>query len=592
MLFVVLTAASSIEGSSSGKHNQAAAGCTCHYNGGGITATHDFPSTYNPGQTYNINIGLSGGTQAFVGGFSLQVNKGTLSNPGSLVKIQSGSSATHTNSGSLYWALDWTAPSSGSGTVSMNLAVLQGDGNNQNSGDAWDQESASIAEYIQPNTLPIASDLTLSPNGNVGVDQSLTLSYTYTDGDGDPESNSQIRWFVDGNLQIAFNDLLTIPSSATTVGETWTAKVTPNDGKDLGLTKDCPDSANIIDIDSDGDGTFDLDDDFPNDSSEQSDSDGDGVGDNADVFPNDASETMDSDGDNVGDNADVFPNDSSETMDSDGDMVGDNADAFPNDSSEQSDSDGDGVGDNADVFPNDSSETMDSDGDMVGDNADAFPNDANETMDSDGDMVGDNADAFPNDASETMDSDGDMVGDNADAFPNDANETMDSDGDMVGDNGDVFPNDANETMDSDGDGVGDNGDAFPNDASETMDSDGDGVGDNRQLASEEKAAQQQLMIIVAIATLLVGGAVAGILLMRKKENVVDSEKGFNQNVMSGQFQPVGAGVQQAIAQPVVAQPAVVESAVVQQWSDEAGNTWRTMDNGTTLWWNGTDWQQV
>ena len=163
---------------------------------------------------------------------------------------------------------------------------------------------------------------------------------------------------------------------------------------------------------------------------------------------------------------------------------------------------------------------------------------------------------------------------------------------MVGDNGDVFPNDANETMDSDGDGVGDNGDAFPNDASETMDSDGDGVGDNRQLASEEKAAQQQLMIIVAIATLLVGGAVAGILLMRKKENVVDSEKGFNQNVMSGQFQPVGAGVQQAIAQPVVAQPAVVESAVVQQWSDEAGNTWRTMDNGTTLWWNGTDWQQV
>ena len=27
------------------------------------------------------------------------------------------------------------------------------------------------------------------------------------------------------------------------------------------------------------------------------------------------------------------------------------------------------------------------------------------------------------------------------------------------------------------------------------------------------------------------------------------------------------------------------------WTDEIGNTWRSMDNGTTLWWNGTDWQQ-
>ena len=27
------------------------------------------------------------------------------------------------------------------------------------------------------------------------------------------------------------------------------------------------------------------------------------------------------------------------------------------------------------------------------------------------------------------------------------------------------------------------------------------------------------------------------------------------------------------------------------WTDEGGNTWRKMDNGTTLWWNGTDWQQ-
>ena len=37
---------------------------------------------------------------------------------------------------------------------------------------------------------------------------------------------------------------------------------------------------------------------------------------------------------------------------------------------------------------------------------------------------------------------------------------------------------------------------------------------------------------------------------------------------------------------------IVEPTVIQQWTDEAGHTWRKMDNGATLWWNGTDWQQT
>ena len=27
-------------------------------------------------------------------------------------------------------------------------------------------------------------------------------------------------------------------------------------------------------------------------------------------------------------------------------------------------------------------------------------------------------------------------------------------------------------------------------------------------------------------------------------------------------------------------------------NNEAGHTWRSMDDGTIMWWNGTDWQQV
>jgi cyclophilin family peptidyl-prolyl cis-trans isomerase len=112
-------------------------------------------------------------------------------------------------------------------------------------------------------------------------------------------------------------------------------------------------SAYPFDLDSDGDGVIDDDDEFPNDENETTDSDGDGVGDNADTFPEDENETADSDGDGVGDNADDFPDDENETTDSDGDGVGNNSDAFPEDANETADSDGDGVGDNADIKPED-----------------------------------------------------------------------------------------------------------------------------------------------------------------------------------------------------------------------------------------------
>jgi len=57
--------------------------------------------------------------------------------------------------------------------------------------------------------------------------------------------------------------------------------------------------------DTDGDGVIDENDAFPNDPTEWDDSDGDGVGDNADAFPNDPDETVDTDGDGTGNNADL-----------------------------------------------------------------------------------------------------------------------------------------------------------------------------------------------------------------------------------------------------------------------------------------------
>ena len=443
----------------------------------------------------------------------------------------------------------------------------------------------------------------------------------------------------------------TLDSDGDTVGDN--ADAFPNDATEtvdsdsdgVGDNSDVFPNDATETVDSDSDGVGDNSDAFPNDASETLDTDGDTVGDNADAFPDDASETLDTDMDGVGDNSDAFPNDASETLDTDMDGVGDNADAFPLNDQETVDTDGDGTGDNSDsdddddgtldvndAFPFNSSETTDSDSDGIGDNADtdddgdgildtddaSHPSnigkddtDGDQVIDDvdpddDGDDVIDTVDAFPKDKNESMDSDGDGVGDNADAFDNDPTETVDTDGDMVGDNSDLYPNDPTESADTDDDGVADNADAFPNDASETKDSDGNGVGDIEQQASEDKAKQTKIILIVVLV--LISGAVATVLFMRKGREgtvkdfsasqdvannlVVDDPSSISQQPMMEQptiVQPVVQPVVEPVAQPV-AQP-IPEPTVLQQWTDEAGYTWRSMSDGSMTWWTGTEWQK-
>ena len=48
---------------------------------------------------------------------------------------------------------------------------------------------------------------------------------------------------------------------------------------------------------------------------------------------------------------------------------------------------------------------------------------------------------------------------------------------------------------------------------------------------------------------------------------------------------------QAVAQTQASQAAVQLPEVLQQWTDDSGYTWRRMSDGSTMWWNGTDWQK-
>jgi len=83
------------------------------------------------------------------------------------------------------------------------------------------------------NNPPNALNLIIQPT-NPNIEDDLIGSYSYSDPDGDPESGTEIRWYRNGALQGSFNDVLTVPSSATGVGDSWYFTVKPSDGVDYG----------------------------------------------------------------------------------------------------------------------------------------------------------------------------------------------------------------------------------------------------------------------------------------------------------------------------------------------------------------------
>ncbi|MDB4456223.1 thrombospondin type 3 repeat-containing protein [bacterium] len=110
---------------------------------------------------------------------------------------------------------------------------------------------------------------------------------------------------------------------------------------DLGGTTEQVVSITITAPDSDGDGTYDFQDNCPSVSNaDQANLDGDAFGDACD---------SDIDGDGTDNAFDAFPNDATESADSDADNVGDNSDNCINDANaDQANLDGDALGDTCD----------------------------------------------------------------------------------------------------------------------------------------------------------------------------------------------------------------------------------------------------
>lgn len=102
----------------------------------------------------------------------------------------------------------------------------------------WGDTKTSSSVTVE-NSAPVASNLSVTP-ASPYTDDDLVAGYDYYDADGNPESGSEIRWYKNGSLESAFNDLKTIPASATTKGEQWYFTVKPRDGLDFGTLQTSP----------------------------------------------------------------------------------------------------------------------------------------------------------------------------------------------------------------------------------------------------------------------------------------------------------------------------------------------------------------
>lgn len=173
-------------------------------------------------------------------------------------------------------------------------------------GTTVDVEATQLVFTTQPAGSVSGAPLTTQPVvtaqdnfGNTDLDFAETVTLT--------EASAGTLVGGSANASSGVAAFTGVTYTATTDQETFT--LTANDQDGLGSDLPQVDSnvitASVDVLDSDGDGTPDSADAFPNDPGESQDSDGDGEGDNADAFPDDPVESTDSDGDGIGDNGDA-----------------------------------------------------------------------------------------------------------------------------------------------------------------------------------------------------------------------------------------------------------------------------------------------
>ena len=123
--------------------------------------------------------------------------------------------------------LNWVPPEATSKGESWVAEVRVSDGL------IWSEWVTTSTVVIQ-NTPPVVTSISMLPEGDLITTMNLTVVWEQNDIDGDAESNSQIRWWVDGEWVRDYDDMATVLASETIRDQHWSVQVIPGDGEDLG----------------------------------------------------------------------------------------------------------------------------------------------------------------------------------------------------------------------------------------------------------------------------------------------------------------------------------------------------------------------
>lgn len=108
-------------------------------------------------------------------------------------------------------------------TVTLSVASVRG-------------ASTGTVDVVFQNVVPVATAVRITPVAPRSVED-LQLNYTYFDVNGDAEANTEIVWLRNDGTQPTYNNMTTVPASATARGEVWRAWVRPGDGLELNPTR-------------------------------------------------------------------------------------------------------------------------------------------------------------------------------------------------------------------------------------------------------------------------------------------------------------------------------------------------------------------
>ena len=106
--------------------------------------------------------------------------------------------------------------------------------------DSLEMGPISTSEKIKIlNTPPVADSLKII-SANTTSEGTLTAYYSFFDADGDGESDSEIKWFKNGELQADLNGQNQVFADELVRGDQWYFTIIPGDGENVGEMKTSP----------------------------------------------------------------------------------------------------------------------------------------------------------------------------------------------------------------------------------------------------------------------------------------------------------------------------------------------------------------